>query len=441
MEVALLFIVSFFTIEQDDATASSKVKEVIEAVQNQHANDVNFDHSSPIRKQSAVVSPYHVQNAQTEGMITKSKEGVARSRREVIEISTPHAIAASGKSNGSVSLAIQGSQVTRHGPQIKYVPQRFHQVPHPGGPTPSQFIHLAQGGVVMQKMSMQRPRVMEHSSRPQNGQVIYTTQPVQATGPRMSTIPPQPQQANQHGSQRPIVSPSGMGTRLSQPGQLSRPGGSMLRLQGSSTQTVHYIPQNVMPYMTQIQPNVPFSGSRIVAQGQAPEIRQHLAAPPQHNIIHGELQQLHPSSNLPPPPPYQGPRVQNEQPSVQSKQHLNVNQVTRLPIEQAVPPKLQVNITVSGNGIVLSWDFEAEPSVKVPAIECYHLFASQDSPNPPTLKSEWKKIGVVKALPLPMACTLTQFVSGNSYHFAVLAVDVNGKEGPMSNPCTVRLNN
>lgn len=292
----------------------------------------------------------------------------------------------------------------------------------------------------MQKMQLQRPHGMEYVSRAQSGQVIYTTQPVQVTGPRMSTIPPQPQQANHHVGQRPIVSPSGMGTRFSQSGQLTRTGGSMLRLQGSNAQTVHYIPQSVMPYMNQAHStSVPLSGNRIVNQGQSSEMRQHQPAQ-KHNMLHAEIQP-HPSTSLPPPPPYQVQRMQSEPLTAQAKLHLTMNQTARLQNEQSIPPKLQVNITVSGSGIVLSWDFEAEPIVKVAAIECYHLFASQDNPNPPILKSEWKKIGVVKALPLPMACTLTQFVSGNSYHFAVLAVDVNGREGPMSNPCTVRLNN
>ena len=76
-------------------------------------------------------------------------------------------------------------------------------------------------------------------------------------------------------------------------------------------------------------------------------------------------------------------------------------------------------------------------------VECYHLLAFQvkEQPAPPPQdKNSWKKIGVVNALPLPMACTLTQFGSGNSYHFAILAVDMNGREGPLSNPCTIRMN-
>ena len=70
----------------------------------------------------------------------------------------------------------------------------------------------------------------------------------------------------------------------------------------------------------------------------------------------------------------------------------------------------------------------------------YQLFALQDggtTENP----HQWKKIGVVKALTLPMACTLTQLSPGNKYHFLVRAtvVHVNGRQGECSEACTKTL--
>lgn len=106
-------------------------------------------------------------------------------------------------------------------------------------------------------------------------------------------------------------------------------------------------------------------------------------------------------------------------------------------------PRLKASISASGNGIILTWDFETPDNPEKYKVECYTLFANQAKDGrlkPPIDTSEWKKIGVVNALPLPMACTLTQFASGNIYHFSVVAVDIRGREGERSNPCTIRLN-
>lgn len=103
-------------------------------------------------------------------------------------------------------------------------------------------------------------------------------------------------------------------------------------------------------------------------------------------------------------------------------------------------PQLKLARVQSQNGIVLSWCV-AETDRSCAAVDSYHLYAyHQDgaalagglSP-----ASHWKKIGEVKALPLPMACTLTQFVSGSTYYFAVRARDVYGRFGPFCDPqCT-----
>ncbi|XP_053333036.1 activating transcription factor 7-interacting protein 1 isoform X3 [Clarias gariepinus] len=125
----------------------------------------------------------------------------------------------------------------------------------------------------------------------------------------------------------------------------------------------------------------------------------------------------------------------------------------RLPPEAAhtsppQQPQLKLARVQSQNGIVLSWCV-SETERNCAPVDSYHLYAyhqdqqsasASSSTQPPT-HSLWKKIGEVKALPLPMACTLTQFVSGSTYYFAVRAKDMFGRFGPFCEPqCTDVIN-
>lgn len=69
-------------------------------------------------------------------------------------------------------------------------------------------------------------------------------------------------------------------------------------------------------------------------------------------------------------------------------------------------------------------------------ISSYQLFAYQETDGPVDA-SLWKKVGDVNALPLPMACTLTQFIDKNRYYFTVRAVDVFQRFGPFSDPVSI----
>ncbi|KAM9324491.1 activating transcription factor 7-interacting protein 1 [Gastrophryne carolinensis] len=95
-------------------------------------------------------------------------------------------------------------------------------------------------------------------------------------------------------------------------------------------------------------------------------------------------------------------------------------------------PHLKLARVQSQNGIVLSWSV-LEVDRTCAAVDSYHLYAYHEDPSA-TSPSQWKKIGEVKALPLPMACTLTQFVSGSKYYFAVRAKDIYGRFGPFCDP-------
>ena len=153
-----------------------------------------------------------------------------------------------------------------------------------------------------------------------------------------------------------------------------------------------------------------------------------------------------------PYPPVQSPGISSTESPSGVRPELSVGQDSRgiakqsdingtkndQPLVQLMSPsKPTAYIVVVQDGIVLSWNMTLDETMA--KIDNYELFACQDgaeSTNPPIM---WKKIGIVKALPLPMACTLSQFSSGNKYHFAVRAVDDQERAGPFSDPCTISL--
>ena len=90
-------------------------------------------------------------------------------------------------------------------------------------------------------------------------------------------------------------------------------------------------------------------------------------------------------------------------------------QLPRQPMGQGfkqLPPKPTLKIQRAPNeknGIILSWTLSHNPSVHA-TITGYQLYAYQETAARPDT-SLWKRVGNedVKAMPLPMACTLTQF--------------------------------
>ncbi|XP_008828163.1 activating transcription factor 7-interacting protein 2 isoform X3 [Nannospalax galili] len=88
-------------------------------------------------------------------------------------------------------------------------------------------------------------------------------------------------------------------------------------------------------------------------------------------------------------------------------------------------PELRVKRVLRPLGIALTWNI-AKVNPKCAPVESYHLFLCCEDANHLT----WKKIGEIKALPLPMACTLSQFLSSNKYYFTVQSKDIFGRYGP-----------
>lgn len=58
------------------------------------------------------------------------------------------------------------------------------------------------------------------------------------------------------------------------------------------------------------------------------------------------------------------------------------------------------------SGIQLTWSLDV--TSEMATIESYQLYAYQENKSVPINSSLWKPIGRLDALPLPMACTLTQ---------------------------------
>ncbi|XP_034934965.1 activating transcription factor 7-interacting protein 1-like isoform X2 [Chelonus insularis] len=108
-----------------------------------------------------------------------------------------------------------------------------------------------------------------------------------------------------------------------------------------------------------------------------------------------------------------------------------------IPSLKLPPPAPSLKISKAPNGIVLSWNMAL--SDKYAEIASYQLYAYQEVTGMVPRSTLWRKVGDVRALALPMACTLTQFTEGNTYYFAVRAVDTHSRVGSYSRPGSIFL--
>lgn len=79
------------------------------------------------------------------------------------------------------------------------------------------------------------------------------------------------------------------------------------------------------------------------------------------------------------------------------------------------------------SGLVLSWTMTFDPKVHA-KIVTYDIFACEENVQGLVSSGGWNSLGRVKALPLPMACTLTKFKKGFKYHLTVQATDEHGRK-------------
>lgn len=85
--------------------------------------------------------------------------------------------------------------------------------------------------------------------------------------------------------------------------------------------------------------------------------------------------------------------------------------------------------------VALLWNVEEEDP-DAAAMDCYYIYLAQECSD--GTFSKWKTMGVIKAMPLPMACRVVAKCSGDkTMCFIIIGKDVYGRYGPYSDIHTV----
>ena len=102
----------------------------------------------------------------------------------------------------------------------------------------------------------------------------------------------------------------------------------------------------------------------------------------------------------------------------------------------SVPPPPVVSVTLVRRNVVMSWSMT---NVPLTPIAKYELFSYLLEDRARSEGDPWRHVGTLTAMPLPMACSLTEFEPGMTYYFSVRAVDIYGCKGKLSPPCKVTI--
>uniref|UniRef100_A0A4X2KTD5 Activating transcription factor 7-interacting protein Fn3 domain-containing protein n=2 Tax=Vombatus ursinus TaxID=29139 RepID=A0A4X2KTD5_VOMUR len=128
--------------------------------------------------------------------------------------------------------------------------------------------------------------------------------------------------------------------------------------------------------------------------------------------------------------------VQDSTQVVESFEHLpSLPEPPQYPVltgsNDSLPPQkfeLRLKRVLKPKGIALTWN-TSHVNPRCAPVESYHLYVCHHNTISKS-KTTWKKIGEIKALPLPMACSLSQFLSSGTYYFTLQAKDIYGRCGP-----------
>ena len=105
------------------------------------------------------------------------------------------------------------------------------------------------------------------------------------------------------------------------------------------------------------------------------------------------------------------------------------------PSQQLNKPRLALRVL--NGSIVLMWDLP--PDNKVSEVDFFEVcvyLVNKDAREWQNCGGQWMKIGQMKALQLPMACTIRHMLQKKTiYNFSVRAVGLDGVAGPFSQPC------